>query len=123
MTSINIALPALRCTSCNKVIGHLIPDFYKFHKILLELLNNKFDFNRPFEMISSDGRNIYDLFIQPFYLNADNKDLELFDPAVLICYGLLSSEKLTEFPLRAKVYKRRYCCNRMFLCDSSTGFN
>ncbi len=121
----NINLPAVRCTSCNSVIGHLIPDYYKFIKELNVLIESKHDFNKPYEMLTQySGVNIYDLFIQPFYLYASEEDRKLIDPKAVVIYALRTINKIKpeDFPFIKNIPKYRYCCNRMFLCDSSTGF-
>ncbi len=127
MTAINLALPIINCTSCNRCVGHLIKDYYKFSKQLKEMLNNNFDFTKDNEMITSDGRNIYKLFLQPYYLYTDEEDKKLFNHRALIVYSLLThkQQEKEDYPFRNKLgdsYIYRYCCVRMFLCDASTCF-
>ena len=125
MTSVNIALPILQCTSCNKYIGHMIKDYKKFTKELITLLDNNHNFETDdYKMITTEspGRDIYKIFVKPYFLYADKKDKELFDIKVLIIYALLTKKELTEhdFPFRSIVKdKYRYCCTRMLLCDFS----
>ena len=121
MTTINLALPLIQCTSCNKYIAHLIPFYYKFIHELDNLLKINFDFNNNYDMINYNGDNIYKLFIQPYYLYTDDIDKNRFDFRAIIIYALQMTKE--DFPLRKDLnIKYNYCCSRMFLCDSSSGW-
>ena len=128
MTSINFALPLLQCTSCNKYYSHLLLDYYKFVKELQEMLDNDFDFEKKHEMNTTrehKSRNIYKLFIQPFYLYGSKEDKKLLNVKSIIAYALINMKQLTkdDFPFCEKIAtKYKYCCTRMFLCDNSLGF-
>jgi DNA-directed RNA polymerase subunit N (RpoN/RPB10) len=122
MTSVNLALPILQCTSCNRYIGHLIKDYKNYKTELEKLIKTGHNFETKVEMITTDKRDIYDLFIQPYFLYSDDKDRDLFDIKALLCYALFTKKKLTKdnFPFRNYIKDNyRYCCNRMLLCDFS----
>ena len=129
MTSINICLPILQCTSCNKYYSHMLSDYYRFLKELNKMIETNFNFELDYEMITThenEKRNIYKLFIQPFYLYGSDEDKKLLNINSVVVYGLLTRKQMNkkDFPFCKNIATNyRYCCSRMFLCDNSLGFN
>ncbi len=120
MTAPNLTMPMIQCSSCGSYIAHLIADYKKMTKVLDALIEDRHDFNTYSDKFISNGIDKYKTFIQRFYLNADEIDRKLFSTNSIIIYALLDNSGLLmeDFPFRSVVKRYRWCCSRMFLCDT-----